>query len=214
MRMLTSRTGLVVGLAAVTGLDLRSGRHRPGRYRGPNGDVVGVDPTRSRTRRTSSSTAPPASPAATTTPATSTERYSVDATGDANGRATYDGTCGTVNASTGLGTFCDSPPTRPRTSCRARDPADRHQAGNPAERLGRRCGCSHRRRHRRHGLPVTAGRIHPVRAHVPAAQLHRGRQLPDQRLLRWPARLPGRDRHARDGARHDGVQRPGRAQRR
>lgn len=30
------------------------------------------------------------------------------ATGDANGRATYDGTCGTPSATTGLGTFCDS----------------------------------------------------------------------------------------------------------
>lgn len=30
------------------------------------------------------------------------------ATGDANGRATYDGTCGAVNSTTGLGTFCDS----------------------------------------------------------------------------------------------------------
>jgi ABC-type phosphate transport system substrate-binding protein len=32
-----------------------------------------------------------------------------DATGDANGRLPYDGTCGTVNAATtGLGTFCDA----------------------------------------------------------------------------------------------------------
>lgn len=31
----------------------------------------------------------------------------LDATGDANGRAVYDGTCGTPNAGTGLGTFCD-----------------------------------------------------------------------------------------------------------
>jgi ABC-type phosphate transport system substrate-binding protein len=34
--------------------------------------------------------------------------FSFDATGDANGRATYDGTCGAANANTGLGTFCDS----------------------------------------------------------------------------------------------------------
>jgi ABC-type phosphate transport system substrate-binding protein len=31
-----------------------------------------------------------------------------DATGDANGRAVYDGTCGAANANTGLGTFCDA----------------------------------------------------------------------------------------------------------
>lgn len=34
--------------------------------------------------------------------------FAFDATGDANGRAVYDGTCGAVNPSTGLGTFCDS----------------------------------------------------------------------------------------------------------
>ena len=34
--------------------------------------------------------------------------YSADATGDANGRLTYDGTCGSANATTGLGTFCDA----------------------------------------------------------------------------------------------------------
>lgn len=34
--------------------------------------------------------------------------WSFDATGDANGRAVYDGTCGTPSATTGLGTFCDS----------------------------------------------------------------------------------------------------------
>jgi ABC-type phosphate transport system substrate-binding protein len=33
---------------------------------------------------------------------------SYDATGDANGRAVYDGTCGTANAATGIGSFCDS----------------------------------------------------------------------------------------------------------
>lgn len=33
---------------------------------------------------------------------------SYDATGDANGRATYDGTCGNAQAATGLGVFCDS----------------------------------------------------------------------------------------------------------
>ena len=31
-----------------------------------------------------------------------------DATGDANGRAVYDGTCGAASATTGLGAFCDS----------------------------------------------------------------------------------------------------------
>ena len=38
---------------------------------------------------------------------------SYDATGDANGRATYDGTCGTAQSATGLGVFCDSTTNQP-----------------------------------------------------------------------------------------------------
>lgn len=34
--------------------------------------------------------------------------FNVDATGDANGRATYDGSCGSASSTTGLAPFCDS----------------------------------------------------------------------------------------------------------
>jgi ABC-type phosphate transport system substrate-binding protein len=109
MRMLTSRTGLVVGLAAVTGLTFGLAGIAQADTAAPrNGDVVGVGSDTVQNMADFLFDGAPGNVTGYNSIGNNNRVYSFDATGDANGRAVYDGTCGAVQTSTGLGKFCDS----------------------------------------------------------------------------------------------------------
>ena len=104
------------------------------------------------------------------------------ATGDANGRAVYDGTCGAADG-TGTGPVLqrdhEPGPEQPR---RQRNPACRHSAGPFVPTVPGRvwaalvAGLRYRVRRLAH-------RLDPVRSHVPPAQLDRRGHLPDDNCL-------------------------------
>jgi ABC-type phosphate transport system substrate-binding protein len=109
MRMLTSKTGLAAGLALATGLTLGlSGVAQADSSAPRTGDVVGVGSDTVQNAADFLFDGAPGVAGGYNTLGNNHRVYSFDATGDANGRATYDGTCGPAQANTGLGLFCDS----------------------------------------------------------------------------------------------------------
>ncbi len=110
MRLFSKKTGLTVCLigAAVASVALSTTSASASSSAPRTGDVVGVG---SDTLQNAANFVFDGSPGVTggyNNVGNNHRVYSFDATGDANGRATYDGTCGAAQASTGLGVFCDS----------------------------------------------------------------------------------------------------------
>jgi ABC-type phosphate transport system substrate-binding protein len=109
MRMFSTKTGLAAGLAAAASLTLGlSGAAQADSAAPRAGDVVGVGSDTLQNAANFLFDGAPGVAGGYNTLDNNNRVYSFDATGDANGRATYDGTCGAVNTTTGLGTFCDS----------------------------------------------------------------------------------------------------------
>lgn len=109
MRKLTPRAGLAAGLVAATGLTFGlAGTANADTAAPRNGDIVGVGSDTLQNVADFLLDGAPGSVTGYNSSGNNNRAYSFFATGDANGRAVYDGTCGAVQASTGLGKFCDS----------------------------------------------------------------------------------------------------------
>ncbi len=111
MRLFTKKTGLVVCLIGATAaaLTLTSTSASASSSAPRNGDVVGVGSDTLQNGLNFMLDGSPGTPGGYNNGGNNHRVYSFDATGDANGRATYDGTCGAINTTTtGLGTFCDT----------------------------------------------------------------------------------------------------------
>jgi ABC-type phosphate transport system substrate-binding protein len=109
MHLATKKVGIIAGVAAATVMSLVLGATSASADTAArNGDVVGVGSDTIQNAADFLFDGAPGVAGGYNNAGNINRIVNVDATGDANGRATYDGTCGTVNASTGLGTFCDS----------------------------------------------------------------------------------------------------------
>lgn len=109
MRMLSSKTGLAAGLAAAASLVLAvSGAAQADSGAPRTGDVVGVGSDTLQNAANFLFDGAPGVAGGYNTLGNNHRVYSFDATGDANGRATYDGTCGPATPTTGLGTLCST----------------------------------------------------------------------------------------------------------
>ncbi|HWB65937.1 MAG TPA: substrate-binding domain-containing protein [Mycobacteriales bacterium] len=107
MRRLTRTTAFAAGVATVTALSLGlPGVAHADSAAARNGDVVGVGSDTLQNGADFLFDGAPGVVGGYNTLGNNHRVYSFFATGDANGRATYDGTCGTASAATGLGTFC------------------------------------------------------------------------------------------------------------
>ena len=110
MRLFTKKTGLVLCLIGATAaaLTLTSTSASASSSAPRNGDVLGVGSDTLQNAVNFLFDGSPGSPGGYNSSGNNHRAYSFDATGDANGRATYDGTCGTPPASDGLNAFCDT----------------------------------------------------------------------------------------------------------
>ena len=155
MRLFTKKTGLVVCLIGATAaaLTLTSTSASASSSAPRNGDVVGVGSDTLQNGLNFMLDGSPGSPGGYNNGGNNHRVYSFDATGDANGRATYDGTCGAINTTTtGLGTFCDTTNDQDaEPAARLDDPAGRHRSGDHTERLWSRRGRADRRRQQHTG---------------------------------------------------------------
>jgi ABC-type phosphate transport system substrate-binding protein len=109
MVVLNKKVGVLVGLLATAATSLALAASATADTAARNGDVVIVGSDTAQNAVNFLLDGAPGVAGGYNTQNNLNRALSWDATGDANGRLPYDGTCGTVNTgTTGLGTFCDA----------------------------------------------------------------------------------------------------------
>jgi len=109
MVVLNKRVGVLVGLLATAATSVALATSANADTAARNGDVVVVGSDTAQNAVNFVLDGAPGIAGGYNNQNNLNRALSWDATGDANGRLPYDGTCGTINsATTGLGTFCDA----------------------------------------------------------------------------------------------------------
>jgi hypothetical protein len=109
MLVLSKRVGVVAGLVAAAATSLAVAMPASADTAARSGDVVVVGSDTAQNAVNFVLDTAPGVSGGYNNIGNLNRAFAWDATGDANGRLPYDGTCGAVNAaSTGLGTFCDA----------------------------------------------------------------------------------------------------------
>ncbi|MGN6607219.1 MAG: substrate-binding domain-containing protein [Jatrophihabitans sp.] len=108
MLVLSKKIGVVAGLVATAATSLALAGSAQADTSARSGDIVVVGSDTAQNAVNFLLDAAPGVTGGYNNDGNLNRALAFDATGDANGRLPYDGTCGTVNSTTGLGTFCDS----------------------------------------------------------------------------------------------------------